>query len=59
MIYTDVQSNLLGTISPIYKVTIDDTVMHPIAISRNWRDDVIRLALLETVPPAEPESENE
>lgn len=59
MIHTDVQSNLLGAISPIYKVTIDDTVMHPIAISRNWRDDVIRLALLETVPPAEPESENE
>jgi hypothetical protein len=31
--------------------------MHPIAISRNWRDDVTRLALLETVPAPEPEPE--
>jgi hypothetical protein len=57
MIHTDVQSNLLGTISPIYKLTVDGTIMHPIAISRNWRDDVTRLALLETVPAPEPEPE--
>ena len=57
LIHTDVQSNLLGTISPIYKLTVDGTIMHPIAISRNWRDDVTRLALLETVPAPEPEPE--
>lgn len=57
LIRTDVQSNLLGTISPIYKITVDGTVMHPIAISRNWRDDVTRLTLLETIEPPEPENE--
>ena len=59
LLHTELLSNLLGAISPIYKVTLDGTVMHPIAISRNWRDDVTRLALLETVPPAEPEPEEE
>lgn len=45
----DVLSNLLGAISPVYKITVDGSVMHPIAISRDWRDDVTRLTLLETV----------
>ena len=45
----DVLSNLLGTISPMYKITADGTLMHPISINRNWRDDVTRLTLLETV----------
>jgi hypothetical protein len=57
LIHTEVLSNLLGSISPAYKLTIDGTIMHPIAISRNWRDDVTRLALLETVPVSEPEPE--
>jgi len=28
-------------------VTIDGTTCHPVAISRDWRDDVVRLSLLE------------
>jgi hypothetical protein len=26
---------------------INDTKMHPVAISREWRDDVVRMTLLE------------
>ena len=57
LLRTDVQSNLLGSLSPVYKITVDGTVMHPIAISRNWGDDITRLTLLETIAPPEPENE--
>jgi hypothetical protein len=34
-------------ISPRHKVTLDGTVCYPIAISRNWREDVSMLTLIE------------
>ncbi len=46
-----------GDLTPRYKVTIDGTLCHIIAISRNWRDDVVRYTLLEmpNIPDPEPE----
>ena len=37
----------VADITPQYKVTLDSTTTHPISISREWRDDVIKLTLLE------------
>lgn len=34
-------------ISPLWKATLDGTAFHPIGISREWRDDVSMLTLLE------------
>lgn len=39
--------NTVPEITPKYKVTIDGTTCHPVAISRDWRDDVLMLSLLE------------
>ena len=43
----DFRANTIADISPQYKVTIDGTTCHPVAISHDWRDDVVRLSLLE------------
>lgn len=43
----DFRVGTIADISPQYKVTIDGTTCHPVAISRDWRDDVVRLSLLE------------
>lgn len=37
----------ISNITPQYKVVIDGTTAYPVSISRNWRDDVIKLTLLE------------
>ena len=37
----------IGDILPCHKVSIDSGTFCPIAISRNWRDDVVKLALLQ------------
>ena len=38
---------IFSNITPQYKLTINGTTCHPVAISRDWRDDVVRLSLLE------------
>ena len=42
----EVRSDMV-TVTPEYKPTIDLTRMYPIAISRDWHDDIISLTLLE------------
>ena len=37
----------VSAISPEKKVTLDSTTFYPIAISREWRDDVTELTMLE------------
>ena len=37
----------IGDILPCHKVSIDSGTFAPIAISRNWRDDIVKLALLQ------------
>jgi len=34
-------------INPRNKASIDNSIMYPISISRDWRDDVVRLSLME------------
>jgi hypothetical protein len=49
----DVRSNAtaettpFSDVTPQYMLIINDTKMHPVAISREWRDDVVRMTLLE------------
>lgn len=47
MITAELQSNLVANINPRYMVTLDGTTGHPIAIGRDWRDDILRLTILE------------
>ena len=47
--------SFVGDINPRHKITIDGTLTHPIAISRNWGDDVVKLTLLEMPVINEPE----
>lgn len=44
---TELRSNAVADITPKHKVTIDGTTGYPIAISKNWRDDVLNLTLME------------
>lgn len=46
-IVCELRSLLIPDITPHYKVSIDGSTMYPIAISREWRDDVTTLTLLE------------
>ena len=39
------RANTISDVSPNYKVTMDGTTFYPIAISRNWRDDIVTLTL--------------
>lgn len=41
----------IETITPAHKVTFDGTLFHPVSISRNWRDDITRMVLIE-IPTA-------
>ena len=43
----ELRTNEIADITPRYKVTIDGTTGYPITISRNWRDDVTQLTILE------------
>ena len=38
---------VIGDINPRTKVTVDGTECYPIAISRDWRDDISKLTILE------------
>lgn len=40
-------ANVAPNITPLVKGTIDGTMMYPISISRDWRDDVVRVVLME------------
>lgn len=37
----------LGDITPSYILGLDSTTLHPISISRNWRDSVIKIRMIE------------
>lgn len=47
MLELELLSNLIANINPMYMVTVDGSMMHPIAIGRRWCDDVTRLTLIE------------
>ena len=38
---------VVGNINPQCKVTLDSTTGYPIAIGRDWRDDILKLTILE------------
>ena len=40
-------SSKIGSISPRYKVNVGGMTTYPISISREWRDDVLKLTVLE------------
>ena len=42
-----VSGTVIRDISPQYKVTLDSTTCHPIAISHEWRDDITIFTLLQ------------
>lgn len=46
-IYAELQSNAIADINPRNKTTMDGTPLYPIAISRNWRDDISRITFLQ------------
>ena len=52
-------ATLADTISPRDRVIIDGSTMYPISIERNWRDDLVRLTLIEINVPEEEEEEDE
>ena len=43
----ELRTNAVADITPKYKTTIDGTTGYPIAISRDWRDDITKLTILE------------
>ena len=43
----ELRSNQIADITPKYKTTIDGMTGYPIAISRDWRDDITKLTILE------------
>jgi len=47
MIASELLVNNIGDITPQTKVIMDSTNFTPIALSRNWRDDVLNLTLLQ------------
>ena len=46
-ISTEVRANAVAAITPQSKVTMAGTTFHPISISHDWRNDIIRFMLLE------------
>lgn len=43
----ELKTNQIAAITPENMVTIDGSHTHPVSISRDWRDDVVKLVLLE------------
>lgn len=43
----ELRTNTVADITPKYKTIIDGTTGYPIAISRDWRDDITKLTILE------------
>ena len=50
--------NPAKVISPITSITIDGTKLHPLSISRDWREDTVTVTAIE-LNDTEPETENE
>lgn len=50
--------NPAKVISPITSITIDGTKLHPLSISRDWRDDTVTVTAIE-LNDTEPETDNE
>jgi hypothetical protein len=46
-IATELRANVVPDITPRHKVVLDGTTVYPISISRQWRDDVLQLTVLE------------
>ena len=44
---TDLRANVIPSITPQHKVTLDQTPSYPISISRDWWNDIVQLTLLE------------
>lgn len=44
---TELRTDAIPAITPQYRITLDGTVFNPTAISRNWRDDITVITLLE------------
>lgn len=40
-------THIYGNMSPIYKLSLGSNTLYPISISRKWRDDVVKLVLME------------
>lgn len=47
-ITTELRTDAIAAITPLHRITLDGTIFNPTAISRNWRDDVTILTLLES-----------
>ena len=45
--HTNSSGPTFSNITPHHMITINGTKFHPVAISRDWRNDVVRLSLLE------------
>ena len=43
----ELRLNVVGNVYPSYKVTMDGSTLYPISISHDWRDDIMRLNLME------------
>ena len=50
--------NPAKVISPLTAIRIDNTKLHPLSISRDWRDDTVTVTAIE-LNDTEPETENE
>ena len=46
-IYAELQTNAIVDINPRNTTTMDGTPLYPIAISREWRDDITKITFLE------------
>ena len=46
-IYAELQTNAIADINPRNTTTMDGTPLYPIAISREWRDDITKITFLE------------
>ena len=47
MAHDGTNATVANTINPRNKATINNTTTYPISIERNWRDDIVRLTLIE------------
>jgi hypothetical protein len=43
----DLRTDVIGTITPRSKATLDGTTFYPAAIARDWRDDITTIKFLE------------
>ena len=41
------EGTFLSNITPQHMLIVNKTKMHPVAISRDWRNDIVRMSMLE------------